>query len=75
MIPPEGEQIYIESLLSVEEYRQMSRKYPNAYRSPIQPGYFHSEFDWRYKMGQSLIPDEIRVINMRLDAIKRAGGL
>ena len=68
----EGKRIYVESLMSAEEYKECARKYPNCYNSSERPVFFNSEFKWRYKMGAQMTDEEIRVHNTRLTGLGKA---
>lgn len=65
-----GERIWIESVLTKEEYKNYGRKYP-AICSGIAPAEFDCEFKWRKGMGASLPSDQIDLINGRLDELKK----
>ena len=73
----EGPAIYIESILSLKEFSEMPRLFPNTchLKQPRQMSEFESgEFKWRYGMGYNLSSDEIKLINKRLaDILTKAG--
>lgn len=71
----QGEKIYVESLLSDNEYAECSKKYSTTYNSSKKPPFFNSEFKWRYEMGKNLTADQIKLINERLEEIKRKAGI
>jgi hypothetical protein len=64
-----GEKIYVESVLTDEDYRLCAIKYDYASGNK-KPTFFNSDFKWRYKMGINLTTDEITIINKRMDAIR-----
>lgn len=69
----EGPPIYMESLLSVSEYFECSRMYPNTYMNRVwrNLGEFKpNEFKCRYRMGGNLTSEEIVIINKRIDELK-----
>ena len=69
----QGERIFIESLSTEEEYKELAKKYPNTYTNGLKrPMFFNSEFKWRYRMGESMKPDEISIYNLKLkDLLKK----
>lgn len=71
----EGKPIWVQSLLSDEEYRECARKYPEVFGNDNKaPAMFDCDFKWRYGMGDPLSPQEIKIINDRLAfVLKRAG--
>jgi hypothetical protein len=74
----EGPPIYIESLLSPLEYMENSRRY-KTYRSnrPLHnlSDYDPSLFRWRWRMGLSLLPEEIANINYNLAYLREQAGI
>ncbi len=71
-----GDPIYVESLMTDREYAECSRLYPEMFSKGSAPKpYFKSEYDWRYRMGEKLRPEEIQLINKRLAEIKKKVGL
>jgi hypothetical protein len=64
----EGEKIYVESLLSDDEYKTCAKLYPNTYSSGNKkPAYFKSEMMWRYRMGSSYTLEQIKSTNKALN--------
>lgn len=67
-----GKRIFVESLLSDEEYRVTAMKYPNTFsqgRKKIP--FFHSEDPpWRYQMGQSPSAEEITASALNLERLR-----
>lgn len=71
-----GEPIYVESLLSDEEYKECAKKYPNCYGNGNKPPQmFECDFKWRYRMGKGIPASEIVLINKRLEDIRKKFGL
>lgn len=69
----EGPPLYIESLLSLTEYAECSRKYPNTYkhsRPRTLDKFKEGEFKCRYRMGLSPTQEEIESINYNLDYLR-----
>lgn len=64
----EGKKIYVESVMSDEEWREYGKKFR---QSTEKIPYFKSEFDWRRGMGAPLIAAEIGRINTRLEILKK----
>jgi hypothetical protein len=62
-----GEKIWVESILSPEEYKQVSKTYPNCFKNSEPPKIFECDFKWRWNMGASLTQVEISIISKRLD--------
>jgi hypothetical protein len=62
----EGEKIYVESVMTDEEYAETGKKFKHSTK---KPPYFKSEFDWRWRMGGGLTPFEIKLIGERLDIL------
>jgi hypothetical protein len=74
----EGPAIYIESILSLKEFSEMPRLFPNTchLKQPRQMSEFESgEFKWRLGMGNVLSADEIKLINKRIDDMMKKAGL
>ncbi len=65
-----GPRIFVESLLTPEEWRENNRKYPNTCRASY-PVYFKSDMDWRYGMGKGYSKEEISKINANLEEIRK----
>lgn len=71
-----GKPIWVESLMSLSEYSEQARKYPNVYGNGNKPRLeFECEFKWRKGMGAKLPNTEIESINSNLDYIKKHAGL
>jgi hypothetical protein len=69
-----GEKIYVESLLTDEEWKENYKKYSTCILEK-KPKFFDSEFKWRYRMGGGLTPAEITLMNTRLEKIRKDAGL
>jgi len=68
---PEGPPIWVESLMSHEEYREYCKKYPTVCNPPMYKiGDLNKHDKWRYKMGSGFTADEIKMINKRIDELK-----
>jgi hypothetical protein len=67
----QGEKIYIESLMTDEEWRQRVRNYPKTSILAMKPSFFDSEFKWRYKMGPSLTKQEIETFNKGIEELRK----
>lgn len=72
-MPKLGDPIWVESLMNVSEWRQYYKKYNGELPTP--PEMFECEFKWRYKMGSSLSPEDIQLMNSRIDAVLKKAGL
>jgi len=71
-----GPPIYVESLMNLSEYREMSRKYSTyCTHSPRDLSKFDEhEFKWRYGMGKVVPIAERNIIRLRLlDILNKAG--
>lgn len=62
--------IWVESLMTAQEYKECSQKYPNTYKSNKPPYMFEGEFYWRLNMGGKLNTKQIKLQNERLDQLK-----
>lgn len=62
----EGKKIYVETLMSPEEWKERTKTYKSS-NVEKYPEFFDSEVKWRWRMGQSLLPEEIKRTNIRLD--------
>lgn len=71
----EGPPLFYESCLSPQEWRQAHKFYPNTVRVPeyirTLDHFAPNEFKCRYRMGGKLTLDEIRIINQRMDELKK----
>ena len=66
--------IYVESLLSAIEYREMYHLYLNTYNSPTYRGverFREDQYRWRWRMGLSLLPEEMANINYNLEYLRK----
>jgi hypothetical protein len=69
--PQEGKPIWIESILTDEEYRECSKKYPNSFTNgPVKPLMFPCEFKWRYRMGAGMNTEELKIYNKRISSLE-----
>jgi len=64
----EGKPIWVESLMTTQEWKDRVKKYPTS-KIPEPVEEFEGEFKWRKGMGKSLSPQEIQIINERLQAV------
>jgi hypothetical protein len=64
-----GKPIWVESLLTKEEWKQCKQKYPSLYNLSEPPPEFDCDFKWRRGMGKPLTAFEIENINKNIDAI------
>jgi len=72
----EGKPIWVESLLSEQEYKECAKKYPNTYtKGNTKIEMFEGEMKWRYGIGTSLSKIEISTINERLDSVLKKAGV
>lgn len=73
----EGPPLYMETLLTPSQWRISLRVYKTIHMTEPRPlsEFKPLEFKCRYRMGEMLTPDEIRVINTNLDIIKQRAGL
>lgn len=68
----EGKPIWLESILTDEEYKDCAKKYPNMFtKGPIKPAFFPCEFKWRYRMGAGMTADELKVYNKRIASLEQ----
>ncbi len=63
----EGKPIWNESICSAEEWKENLKKYPGTCHIKEKPLFFKSDYEWRWRMGAGLYPEEITTINNRLD--------
>jgi DNA polymerase III alpha subunit (gram-positive type) len=70
-----GDPIWVESIMSDKDYKEMSHKFPNTYKSGNKTAMFECDFKWRYGMGYSLSDEEIKIITNRFDFILKKAGL
>lgn len=67
-MPKEGPPIWVESVLTDEEYKLCSKKFPNTYTNgPNKVQMFDCVFKWRYRMGAGMNPTELKVFNKRVE--------
>ena len=71
MAMQEGKPIWVESLMTDAEYKETAKKFPSLFRRDTKYPMFECEVKWRYRMGEGFTSDEIKIINNRLDDIKR----
>lgn len=65
----EGKPIWVESLLTKQEWKECKRKYPSSYNLPEPPPEFECDFKWRKNMGGYLTPEQIENINTGIDKL------
>lgn len=63
----EGPKIWIESLLSPQEWKECKKIHPKTYKLNGPPFFFKSDYEWRHKMGASLDAEKIRNIIGNID--------
>lgn len=64
-----GKRIWVESLLTKEEWKQCKALYPSSYNLPEPPAEFECDFKWRKNMGNYLTPAQIENINTGIDKL------
>lgn len=62
----QGERIWCESLMTLQEWKDRVKKYPTS-TQPNPPEIFDCEFKWRWNMGAGLSSQEIKVTSQRID--------
>lgn len=71
MAENKSEPIWVESILTPEEYRDAAKKYPSVFSSgskaPLYDLNHHSGGKWRAGMGKGYSESEIAQINKNLD--------
>jgi hypothetical protein len=69
----EGKPMYVESLMTDEEWRRRMRAYPSTSR--LRPGDVNNNktnaFKWRFGMGKTLTSTQIGNINANLDYLRK----
>lgn len=70
---PEGEPMYIESLMTPEEWQQRMIRYPSTSHQYFTRVNRHktNSFKWRFGMGKTLSTTEIGNINGNLDYLRK----
>lgn len=73
----EGKPIWVESLMSPPEIKEYAKKYNTCQASRNGETFpeFDCEFKWRKGMGSTLSPEEINMINSRLEAVLKKAGI
>lgn len=64
--------VWVESLLSPEDYRQSHKLYPTTVLSSDAPSYnptYHKGGRWRFRMGKTLSKEEIDLANRELEKL------
>jgi hypothetical protein len=64
-----GKPIWVESLLTKEEWKQCKQKYPSSYNLSEPPVEFDCDFKWRKGMGKNLTSQQIQKFNDDMDVI------
>jgi hypothetical protein len=64
----QGEPIWVESLLTPQEWKELKNKY-STYSTDKPTPFFAGEFYWRWRMGEYLKEEEEKLINQRIDAV------
>jgi hypothetical protein len=67
MAVQEGKAIWNESLMTPQEWKERTKKYPGTSSKSNPPEIFDCDFKWRHNMGGSLTTQEIKVISQRID--------
>ena len=70
-MPQEGKKIYVESIMTREEWKQRCKNYPNTSHIPEPPEEFECDFKWRKGMGANVSPQEIARVNARIEEMLR----
>jgi hypothetical protein len=65
----EGPPIWVESVLSNEDWKDTYKKYPNTHNLKEKPAFFKSDYEWRYRMGAGIPQDQIDLITKRFDTM------
>jgi len=63
-----GEKIWVESLMTPQEWKERYKTYPTSSVEHLIPE-FDCEFKWRKGIGTCLKSEEIQLINSRIDEI------
>ena len=63
----EGPRIYNESVMTLQEWKDNCKRYPNTCHVTEPPHFFKSDFEWRWRMGGGLTSDEIKLMTKRID--------
>lgn len=71
----EGPPIWIESILSNEEWKKRLKTYPNTSHLKEKPQFFKSDYEWRWGMGASLPKETIDLFIRRIDDVLKKAGL
>ena len=71
----EGKPIWVESLMTTEEWKQMSKKYHATYNSKEPTKEFDCDFKWRKGMGDKVSTQEIAKQNAWVDDMLRKANI
>ena len=67
----EGPPIWVETLLSSEEWKQNTVNYPSTCHLKTAPMFFKSDFEWRYRMGKNLDEKEVLNVNNNIEYLMK----
>lgn len=74
----EGPPLFMESLMSAQEFRENKRRYPKTqHLEVVRPlsAFKEGEFKCRYRMGAPLLSEEIASVNYNLDYLRKKAGI
>jgi hypothetical protein len=71
----EGDPMFVESLMTVQEWRERMRKYKTSLSYEEGHKLKPNLFKWRYRMGQGFPLSEIKLFNERLDTLLKTAKL
>lgn len=63
--------IWVESILSDQEWADSHRNHPNTHHLKEKPQFFKSDYEWRWRMGDGIPQDERDLINKRLQEMRK----
>lgn len=68
-----GDPIWVESLMTTEEYRETAKRYPSTFTNGPRPVLFdpsiHEGGKWRNRMGAGYTAEEIKTVNDNIDKL------
>lgn len=67
----EGPAIWVESLLSSEEWVASRKQHPNTHHLKNKPTFFKSDYEWRWGMGAGIPQETIDLMSKRLDIMRK----
>lgn len=73
----EGPAIYVESLMTAKEVKERCKLYGSSTKSELRSlaEFEVGEMKWRYRMGESVTEEEIKIINARIEEVMRKAKL